>query len=102
MPVKTETYDPEDDDPDGLYVLLKFTFTEKYPDEAPDMEIEESENIEDDVLDEFQAFMKSQVCLMQVCFSSIMFLRHTFNSDGREHGHGHDLHPRLGRHWMVR
>lgn len=36
---------------DRLYVLLKFTLPENYPDELPKIEIESSENLDDSVLD---------------------------------------------------
>ncbi len=43
MPVKTEAYDPDEDN-SGLFVLLKFTYTEKYPEEKPLLEAEESDD----------------------------------------------------------
>ena len=43
IPVKTEDFDEEERNGEGLWVLLKFTFPDKYPDEAPEVEIEEEE-----------------------------------------------------------
>ena len=48
MPVKTEDYDPDDEDK-GIFVLLKFTLTPKYPEELPDLEAgDESDQEEGD------------------------------------------------------
>ena len=61
MPVKTEEYSDEEPN-SGLYVLLKFTFPKKYPDEIPILEIEEEDNLEEEgVKQEFMDFMKGQV-----------------------------------------
>jgi len=49
IPVKTEDYDEEEGDGEGMWVLLKFTFPKNYPDEAPEMEIEEEENMDEDM-----------------------------------------------------
>jgi hypothetical protein len=43
--VKTEDYNPEEEEGAGLFVLLRFTFVPSYPAEAPLVEVEESENI---------------------------------------------------------
>jgi len=59
IPVKTEDYDEEEEE--GRLVLLKFTFTEKYPSEEPLLEIEDSENIDDDHLEELESFLKEQL-----------------------------------------
>merc|ERR1712059_194955 len=53
IPVKTDDYDDEDTD-DGMWILMKFTFPDKYPDEAPDIEFEEEDNLEDDVARELK------------------------------------------------
>jgi hypothetical protein len=45
IPVKTEDYNPEEEEGAGLFVLLRFTFVPSYPAEAPLVEVEESENI---------------------------------------------------------
>ena len=44
---------------EGLYVLLRITHTPKYPDEIPELEIEESDNMSDEDLDEFKAHLHS-------------------------------------------
>jgi len=60
IPVKTEDYDDDSTD-DGRFVLLKFTFTPEYPSEAPLVEVEESDNIDDEHLDELQQEISSQI-----------------------------------------
>lgn len=47
MPISTEGFD-ETDPPVGLKCYLVFTYTEKYPDTAPVVEIEDDENFSDD------------------------------------------------------
>nr|ACO12434.1 RWD domain-containing protein 1 [Lepeophtheirus salmonis] len=59
LPVKTVDYD--EDLGVGRYVLLKFTHTPKYPDELPLLEVEESENLTDELLEEMINFVKSQM-----------------------------------------
>ena len=64
MPVKTEGYDLDNDDGDseGLYVLLKFSYTEKYPEEAAVLEIEESDEAgEDGIVEELLEHLGQQV-----------------------------------------
>merc|ERR1719186_71095 len=41
-----------------MWVLLKFTFPDTYPDVGPDIEYEESEGVEDEQLDELKKHMK--------------------------------------------
>ena len=48
--MKTEDYSPDEGVEEGLFVLLRFTFTPTYPTEALLLEVEESENIEDEHL----------------------------------------------------
>jgi len=59
IPVKTEDYD--EDEGKGRLVLFKFTFTEKYPSEEPFLEVEESENIDDEHLEELVEHLKEQL-----------------------------------------
>jgi len=59
IPIKTDDY--ETDEADGIFVLLKFTFTPTYPSEAPLVEFEETENIEDEHLDELKEEIKKQI-----------------------------------------
>ena len=65
LPVKTEGYDldnDEDGDTEGLYVLLKFSYTAKYPEEAAVLEIEESDEAgEDGIVDELLEHLGQQV-----------------------------------------
>jgi len=49
IPVKTDDYDEESGGNEGRWVLLKFTFPPKYPDEIPEMEFEEEENVDSDM-----------------------------------------------------
>ena len=44
MPVKTEDY--EEDGEDGLFALIKITYTPKYPDDLPVLELEDCVNID--------------------------------------------------------
>ena len=63
MPVKTDDYDPDSDAPSGLFVLLRITHTPKYPDEIPKLEVEESDNMTEDDLEEFQTHLNEIVSL---------------------------------------
>lgn len=61
IPVRSEKLNEEEDE-DGLYVLLRFTHTDRYPEEAPEVEAEEAgENVTGEVLEEFMAFINEQV-----------------------------------------
>ena len=44
MPIKTEDY--EEDGEDGLFTLIKISYTKKYPDELPILELEDCVNID--------------------------------------------------------
>eukprot|EP00092_Neocalanus_flemingeri_P005984 GFUD01006445.1.p1 GENE.GFUD01006445.1~~GFUD01006445.1.p1 ORF type:complete len:241 (+),score=89.90 GFUD01006445.1:62-784(+) len=59
IPVKTEEYD--EDTGDGMWVLLKFTFPDTYPDVGPEIEFEESEGVEDEQLEGLREHMKEIV-----------------------------------------
>jgi len=65
LPVKTEGYELDNDDDDGeegLYVLLKFSYTEKYPEEAAVLEIEESDEAgEDGIVEELLEHLGQQM-----------------------------------------
>lgn len=61
MPIKTDEYDPDSDKPSGLSVLLKISHTPKYPEEIPLLDIEESDNMSDEDLDEFKAYLATVV-----------------------------------------
>merc|ERR1711972_573042 len=54
IPVKTAEYDDEDSD-EGMWTLLKFSFPDTYPDVAPEIDIEDSDGIDDDILEEFKS-----------------------------------------------
>jgi len=45
MPIKTEGFEEESED--GLFILLKVTYTAKYPEELPLIELEECVNIDE-------------------------------------------------------
>ena len=45
MPIKTENYD--EDGEDGLFTLVKISYTPKYPDELPILELEDCVNIDE-------------------------------------------------------
>jgi len=72
IPVKTEDYDEEEGE--GRLVLIKFTFTTKYPDEKPLVEFEDSENIDDEHLDELMDHINTIIeenLGMQMTFSLV-------------------------------
>lgn len=46
IPICTEEYDKETEE-NGLSCYLVFTYTAKYPDEGPDVEVEDTVNFED-------------------------------------------------------
>ena len=69
MPIKTEDYDEEDEA--GLYVLIKITYTPKYPEELPILELEDCVNIDDyNLRDELTAHLTQQVSLIRWWYSS--------------------------------
>jgi hypothetical protein len=45
MPIKSEDY--EEDGEDGLFTLIKMSYTQKYPDELPILELEDCVNIDE-------------------------------------------------------
>ena len=45
MPIKTEDFEEESEN--GLFILLKITYTPKYPEELPMLELEECVNIDE-------------------------------------------------------
>lgn len=59
IPIKTEEYDAELQS--GLFCNLIFTYTAKYPEEAPLIEIEDPENFEENYESELLAFLDEQV-----------------------------------------
>lgn len=50
IPVKTDEFDDEETE-EGMWVLLKFTYPDTYPDVGVEIEFEESEGIEDEHLE---------------------------------------------------
>lgn len=61
IPIKSEEYEP--DTQNGLTCKLKFSYTTKYPEEVPEVEICESENFEE----EDEALLKDHI-IQQVGF----------------------------------
>lgn len=62
FPVKTADYDEDDPANPGMYVLLKFIHTPKYPEELPEIEIEDfSDNFESDLQSELLSHLK-EIC----------------------------------------
>ena len=59
IPVKTEDYD--EDSGEGMYVLLRFTFPDSYPDCGPELEFEETEGLEENKLSELRASIDTVV-----------------------------------------
>ncbi|XP_063906894.1 RWD domain-containing protein 1 [Zophobas morio] len=60
VPIKSEEYDPEIENT-GLSCDLVFTYTPKYPEESPEISIENSENFEDQYETELLDFLREQV-----------------------------------------
>ena len=61
IPIKSEEYEPDSDK--GLTCKLKFSYTAKYPEEAPEVEICDSEHFEE----EDEALLKEHI-IQQVGF----------------------------------
>ena len=61
MPVKTDNYDPDSPKPTGLYVLLRVAHTKKYPDEVPELDFDESDNMSPESLSELRTFLNERV-----------------------------------------
>lgn len=59
IPIKTEEYVPDTDN--GLSCDLVITYTSKYPEEAPIIEIENAENFEDDYESSLLQYLDEQV-----------------------------------------
>eukprot|EP00088_Acartia_fossae_P021836 TRINITY_DN23207_c0_g1_i1.p1 TRINITY_DN23207_c0_g1~~TRINITY_DN23207_c0_g1_i1.p1 ORF type:complete len:243 (+),score=71.54 TRINITY_DN23207_c0_g1_i1:36-764(+) len=60
IPVKTDDYDEEEET--GRFVLLKFTLPKEYPSVAPEVDFEESLNLDEDNLDTMlDEFIKEQI-----------------------------------------
>lgn len=59
--IRTEEYDAETES-NGLACQLVFTYTEKYPDTAPLVEIEDPINFEDDFEEKLLEHVKETVC----------------------------------------
>ncbi|CAH0547366.1 unnamed protein product [Brassicogethes aeneus] len=60
IPIKTEEYDAEESQ-NGLCCDLVFTYTAKYPEEAPIIEIENLENFEENYESELLTYLAEQV-----------------------------------------
>lgn len=59
--ISTEEYNAEEES-NGLACLLAFTYTEKYPDTAPLVEIENPINFEDEYEEKLLEHVKETVC----------------------------------------
>lgn len=59
IPIKSEEYEPETEN--GLSCDLIFIYTAKYPDEAPVIEIDNSENFKEDYSAELLNHLNEQV-----------------------------------------
>ena len=66
MPIKTDGFEEENED--GLFILLKVTYTEKYPEELPLLELEECVNIDEyDLRSALMDHLTEQVHMFYVC-----------------------------------
>lgn len=61
IPIKTEEYEPDTDTDSGLSCDLVITYTPKYPEEAPIIEIENAENFDDDYESGLLRYLDEQV-----------------------------------------
>jgi len=60
MPIKTEEFEEESEN--GLFILLKITYTPKYPEELPVLELEECVNIDEyDLRSDLMAHLTEQM-----------------------------------------
>lgn len=66
--ISTEDYDA-DMESNGLGCKLVFTYTEKYPDAAPLVEIEDPINFEDEYEEQLLDHVKETVCQMNFAFN---------------------------------
>lgn len=62
MPIKSEEYEPETEN--GLACSLTFSYTAKYPDEPPVVEISDVENITDEDEEKLINHIIEQVSLL--------------------------------------
>jgi hypothetical protein len=60
MIVSTQSMGSSDDDTSAT-IIIRFTYTEKYPDEAPIIEITGSDNLEEDQVEALTQMMKDLV-----------------------------------------
>lgn len=67
--IRTEEYDAESES-NGLACQLVFTYTEKYPDTAPSVEIEDPVNFEDDFEEKLLEHVKETVCVVYFAVDS--------------------------------
>lgn len=72
IPAKTEEYEPDSDN--GLKCNLVFTYTSKYPDEKPHIEIEECENFVEGYEKELLTHLEEQVLMNKQLTESILKL----------------------------
>lgn len=59
IPIKTEDYDPDTEN--GLTCKLIFTYTAKYPDEAPEIEIDETDQLEECHKSKLLVYLEEQI-----------------------------------------
>lgn len=71
IPIKSEEYDADTEE--GLTCNLVFTYTSKYPDEAPHMEIEDTVNFEDDFEQELLLHLQEQVNFNSICSIILLY-----------------------------
>lgn len=67
IPIKSEEYEPDTEN--GLKCNLKFSYTSKYPEEIPEVEICDSENFEE----EDEAVLKEHI-IQQVGFDCELYI----------------------------
>lgn len=57
--IKSENYEQEGED--GMCCSLIFTYTPKYPDETPEIDVEDAENLEDEHIEQLKSHLLEQV-----------------------------------------
>lgn len=80
--IRTEEYDAETES-NGLACQLVFTYTEKYPDTAPLVEIENAVNFEDDFEEKLLEHINETVCSLLFCFYLFLFGFISFRAIGQ-------------------
>merc|ERR1719411_1119631 len=58
-----------------MWIVLKFTFPDKYPEEAPDIEFEQEDNVGDQHLEELKQHLSGSECISHIIVDFYLFLK---------------------------